>query len=747
MTLDAYSHQSITYTDGLGRTRYNQVFKGTASPYNVTRTVAYSYDTPGNTTQVQTYDSTGAVQASYNATFDGLKRRTGFNDSDLGSCSSPTMPASCSSNSDMAWTFTYDGDGNMLSQTDARNQTTYTSYDVLDRPLCRGTSSSQVSPCQSSAYAQYFYDSYDNSSNSSLSFPSGCSAPTGSYASDPIGHVTAEVFSSSAGNGWRCYGYDQRGQLDQSTLSVTADGTTTTQTVNMSYNDGGEITQLVYPGSGGTSQTLTSQYNANGRFQSAYFGTSSTPDPVSFLVASTAYTGAGLLKTLNLGGSGPKNSGGSVTPVFQLNMSYDNIQRPLSTSASENGTTIWNQTRTYDNVGNVLQLSTTIPTSGGGTQVDNQSFCYDALNRLVWAGDTGTPTGGDHCGNVPTGTTISTYQQSFSYDSLDRITSGPMGTVGYNNNHVHAANTLGSIPNKYATYDDIGDMTCRNVDTTTAHVCNGTSPTRAIMTYDNEGRLATWTAPSGTTASDSFLYDNEGNRVLQRISDSNGISDTITFDGYTEKVINGSTTTTSKFYTVNAMRLAMRQASTLYYLLPDLLGSPTVALNSDGSFQAVQLFNPYGSSRYSSGSMPTDYSFTGQRLDSETGLLYYNFRYYDPVSGRFTRADTVDSNASGMDGYAYVMDSPESKKDPTGHSGSLGDDAAQQFVEEWYMQVEGINGILIDQPSTTHNPAIAISNAALPKWDGSVVALRQLIQSMPGLIATEEQVAMDIQIL
>jgi len=65
--------------------------------------------------------------------------------------------------------------------------------------------------------------------------------------------------------------------------------------------------------------------------------------------------------------------------------------------------------------------------------------------------------------------------------------------------------------------------------------------------------------------------------------------------------------------------------------------------------------------------MPTTYNFTGQRLDSETGLLYYNFRYYDPVSGRFVRADTVDTNAKGIDPFAYVGDSPEGRTDPTGH--------------------------------------------------------------------------------
>jgi len=68
--------------------------------------------------------------------------------------------------------------------------------------------------------------------------------------------------------------------------------------------------------------------------------------------------------------------------------------------------------------------------------------------------------------------------------------------------------------------------------------------------------------------------------------------------------------------------------------------------------------------------MPTTYNFTGQRLDSVTGLLYYNARCYDPFSARFTSADTVQSNASGMDPYAYVGDDPVGRTDPSGHDGS-----------------------------------------------------------------------------
>ena len=91
------------------------------------------------------------------------------------------------------------------------------------------------------------------------------------------------------------------------------------------------------------------------------------------------------------------------------------------------------------------------------------------------------------------------------------------------------------------------------------------------------------------------------------------------------------------------------------------------ALNDSGQVIAVRHYSPYGKADYSWGSMPTSFNYTGQRLDSQTGLLYYNFRSYDPVSGRFVRADTKQNNAGGMDPYAYVGDNPETRNDPTGH--------------------------------------------------------------------------------
>src|SRR5579883_2165347 len=224
-----------------------------------------------------------------------------------------------------------------------------------------------------------------------------------------------------------------------------------------------------------------------------------------------------------------------------------------------------------------------------------------------------------------------------SSDSLDRINSSSAGTYTYGDeNHVHAATNLPGVPNQYAAYDPMGNMTCRNVDQGGSQTCAGTAPTGATMSYNAQGQMITWIAPPGTGGGAHYLYDNEGNRVLTNSSNAGSTTDTIYFDGYTETVLSGGTTTTTKYYNLNGQRIAVRvgSGSTLDYLVSDPLGSNSIALNDTGQVIAVQHYSPYGTVDYSWGNMPTSYNYAGERLDGQTGLLYDSFRSYDPVTGR-----------------------------------------------------------------------------------------------------------------
>jgi RHS repeat-associated protein len=290
---------------------------------------------------------------------------------------------------------------------------------------------------------------------------------------------------------------------------------------------------------------------------------------------------------------------------------------------------------------------------------DNQAFCYDEQDRLTWAS---AASGTIPCGGTNTAGTLTaaSYTQSFAYDNLNRLTSGPLGSYTYGAAHLHGATAIGG--QWTGSYDASGNLTCRAPSSSTT--CSGTQ-TGAQLSYDNEGRLTAWqNAPSSPTSTDNFLYDGEGHRVEQQVTASGTTTTTVYVGGLETITTTGSSTTTTAYYSAGGSPLALAVNGTISYLAGDGPGSMTEALSATGTVQATQLYAPYGTSRYSSGTMPTDYGYTGQRADATTGLDYYNARYFDPVVGQFASADTW---LVGLNRYSYVGGNPESLVDPSGH--------------------------------------------------------------------------------
>ncbi len=67
----------------------------------------------------------------------------------------------------------------------------------------------------------------------------------------------------------------------------------------------------------------------------------------------------------------------------------------------------------------------------------------------------------------------------------------------------------------------------------------------------------------------------------------------------------------------------------------------------------------------SAGSTRTRYGYTGRESDSDTGLIYYRARWYEPQQGRFISEDPIGFGG-GKNFYAYVENNPISFTDPLG---------------------------------------------------------------------------------
>jgi RHS repeat-associated protein len=632
LSIDANLHQSATYTDALGLTAYALTLSGSSqtpfgsgiTSYGVT---SYLYDPKGELRQAT--DPLGHVmKMGYDAT--GKERS--LIDPNRGSES-----------------YTYDSNGNATTTVDARGAsgTTYAGYDPLNRQLWRNTTN-----IPTGAYVTNTY---------------------GTTASNySIGRLASETFSNSntggSLSGSYAYTYDQRGRVTATTETIGISPYTT----NATYNDDNQLVTQTYP----DGDVLTTNYTPNAGVESA-LGLTPHGGSQVWLLSNLVYSGtpgaAALLSSATLGAI----TGGTSSVSY----SYDGLLRPTDTKYTYTPTggsaqTLYEIQPSYDAIGNVAGLTTTLPQG-----VDTQAFCYDEQNRLTWAATTGAPpcdTGivltGDS-GSLATGG--ANYTATYSYDAANRITSSPLGGYTYGSSaHVDAATAI-VIQGWTAAYDAAGNMTCRAI--TNATTCSG-SPTGNALSYDNEGNLASWqNTPSSPATTNTFLYDGSGNRVEQVSATSAGTTTTTKYIGSREELTtiappHGANQEVDTIY-YNGVALSVGGVlSTLSYMLTDKLGSLTAAVNTSGVVTASQLYNPYGSVRYSNGTLPGTKAYTGQRADATTGLDYYGARYYDPLVGQFASADTMltpQKNAAPtvaqLNRYAYVSGNPETQVDPTGH--------------------------------------------------------------------------------
>jgi RHS repeat-associated protein len=128
----------------------------------------------------------------------------------------------------------------------------------------------------------------------------------------------------------------------------------------------------------------------------------------------------------------------------------------------------------------------------------------------------------------------------------------------------------------------------------------------------------------------------------------------------------------TKYYYANGQRVAMWQGDVVYYIHADHLGSTSVLSDESGQPAGERVaYLPYGGVRLGDAStLPTDYGFTGQRLEAGLGLMHYGARFYSPRLGRFVSADTIipnPLNPQDFNRYTYGRNNPLAYIDADGH--------------------------------------------------------------------------------
>jgi YD repeat-containing protein len=147
--------------------------------------------------------------------------------------------------------------------------------------------------------------------------------------------------------------------------------------------------------------------------------------------------------------------------------------------------------------------------------------------------------------------------------------------------------------------------------------------------FDAENRLISVTAGEGEENTTHFVYDGAGN-LMKKINPDDSY---VLYIGSVLEVAmdadDNIVQTTIYYPAGGAVRVITEATNELFYVLGDQIGSASLVLDDEGEVAGEMRYYPFGETRSSSGSFPTDKLFTGQRLQTDLGIYHYNARFYD----------------------------------------------------------------------------------------------------------------------
>ena len=169
----------------------------------------------------------------------------------------------------------------------------------------------------------------------------------------------------------------------------------------------------------------------------------------------------------------------------------------------------------------------------------------------------------------------------------------------------------------------------------------------------------------------SYGYDPDGLRVVKK-TDTETIH--YVFEG-TEPIVETNITTGQIKSYVYALGQHLARVDGVigdseapaYFYHTDQVGSIRALTDRQGRVVWNADYLAFGSQCGKEGAVDELHGFTGKEYDPETGLYYYNARWYDSELGRFISEDpAADPNNPNL--YVYCANGPVNRNDPTGEA-------------------------------------------------------------------------------
>jgi len=532
--------------------------------------------------------------------------------------------------------YAYDHNDKLIAVTDANGNTSSNSYDVIGRRISMTNAEWHTTTFAYDAAGNM--DSLTDAKGNTTTFtydalnrmvkktyPDGTSY---SYGYDAIGRRLNQTDPN--GNTIN-YVYDRLGRLvqkeypDASTADFTYDlmgraltGANSDSAITYSYNALGRIASTVQNG-----KTISYGYDASGNRISM-----TTPEGeviqyaynnANFMTIVQLSSGKGISYTYDALGRVTKRdySGG-----VYATMTFDNAGCLVDISYKKgDGTPIYTQTNVLDNMSNIVQKT---------TETGATSYTYDKTYQLTAA---------DHPVMA---------DEQYTYDPMgNRLNSADFNDWTYNNR------------NELQTYDGVTFTYDANGNTISKTDASGT----ITYHYNFENRLIRVDLPGGGVV--TYKYDVLGRRVEK---DVNGVVTTYLYNGNTLLAEYDDTGNLSRNYFTGARDMnpsMLVEGGQVYFYFKDHLDTPKKVVDESGDINWSAEYKSFGEVDVSVNTVTNNLRFPGQYWDSETGLHYNWYRYYDTGIGRYLREDPIGL-MGGINLFVYSYNNPINYSDPTG---------------------------------------------------------------------------------
>ena len=314
------------------------------------------------------------------------------------------------------------------------------------------------------------------------------------------------------------------------------------------------------------------------------------------------------------------------------NIEYNDFAEMNSYQVAYGGSNFFEAQYTLDKVGQITDKAETVDAA-----TSNLHYEYDLAGRLVEVHRDGVlevgytyDANGNRSSRTDSGGTVDAV-----YDNQDRMSRYGDNIYTYTANGELLSKTAGTQTTEYE-YDEAGNL------------MNVTMPDSTRIDYVVDGRNRRIGKKVDGVLATGWLYSNRLNIIAE---------------------LNADGSVKSRFVYASKRNVPdyMERDGNTYRIVSDHLGSPRFVIDSSTGAEAQRMdYDEFGNVVLDTNQGFQPFGFAGGLYDPDTRLTRFGVRDYDAETGRWTAKDPVLFAGGNTNLYAYALDDPVNRIDPSG---------------------------------------------------------------------------------